>query len=115
MKYAIVLALILSSTAFADGVYVGPGPCFSPACGPELPIQPTGPAELCLPEGCNTVGYGWYGDMAVAASQLPNGYPIMGWSGPCLSADRSQCPNIFVQAWTDLQLNALRANRAQGF
>ena len=91
-----------------------PPVCVSPALGCEDP-QPMGPVELCLPEGCTLVSYSWLGDMALAGATLPNGYPVIGWSGPCLSADRAQCPNILMQAWTDLQLNALRANRAQSF
>lgn len=105
--------LALSQPCFSPGcggeVCVGPGPC-----GPVNP-GPVGPTELCLPEGCALVAYAWHGDMALAGAQLPNGYPLLGWAGPCLSADRAQCPNIFIQAFDDLRTNALRANRAQRF
>jgi hypothetical protein len=66
---------------------------------------------LCLPEGCNPVAYYEYGRFTVAESVLPNNYPVMGWSGPCFG----ECPDVRNQAFTDLEMNAKRANRAQRF
>lgn len=103
-----------------DGPQFGPGPC-TPGCyaipgvNPPTSPEPTGPNELCITEPCQVVQYRWSGDLVVAESQLPNGYAVMGWSGPCFNEDRSQCPDILNQAFNDLRTNALRANRAQSF
>lgn len=104
----LILALIvfLSSSALAQ-VCPGPGNC--------VPTEPTGPAELCLPEGCQPVRYAWFGNLVVAESALPNGYAVMGWSGPCLELTRAQCPDIANQAFADLRTAALRAHRAQRY
>jgi hypothetical protein len=100
----------------------GPGGCVPgcqvvPSVIPENPpiVVPVVPQELCLPKGCSTITYFWVGAKVVAESRLPNGYEVLGWSGPCPSDDRSQCPDIFNQAFADLRMNALRANRAQLF
>jgi len=108
---AAAVLLSVSSTVWAE-------PCFGPgSCGtPENPEIPTGPATLCIGSApCQAVAYQWIGDFAVADSSLANGYRVMGWSGPCLAASHADCPDIFNQAFTDLNLNALRANRAQGY
>jgi hypothetical protein len=105
MKYIALLALLLSAHANAQ--------CFGPAgCNPDYAPPASGPTLLCLPEGCNVVSYSEINHFTVAESVLPNGYPVMGWSGPCLSGD---CPDIRNQAFADLELNAKRANRAQRF
>ncbi len=92
---ALILAIALIPTAsFADAV------CVSPAIT----------CEAC----CTPISYDWQGDMAIASTVLSSGYPVIGWAGPCRSADR-QCPDILNQAADDLRVNALRANRAQGF
>ena len=133
MKYLCLSALIFSSMAFAEPCF-GPGgcapepvvtePCFGPACGvyvgPGVP-EPTGPAELCLPDGCNQVSYieqvVRFNDRAFvftnAYSFLPNGWPVKGWSGPC--DQDTVCSDIRNQAFSDLELNAKRANRAQRY
>lgn len=91
------LALILfSSAALAQ-------PCFSPG-----PCDP----ELCLPSGCVAVTYTTLDSFIIASAKLPNGYPVIGWSGPCLDA---ACPDLANQAFADLELNAKRANRAQRY
>jgi len=96
---------------------VGPGPCIPGCVASGNPIPPvdelTGPAELCIHEACQSVSYRWAGDLVIAESQLANGYEVLGWAGPCLSTDRAQCPDILNQAFEDLRINALRANRAQ--
>jgi hypothetical protein len=90
---------------------VGPGACI-PGCRGEASA---GPAQLCIQDTCKPVTYFWVGARAIAESWLPNGYEVLGWAGPCLNEDRSQCPDIFNQAYADLRNNALRANRAQTF
>lgn len=98
-----------------DGPQFGPGPCI-PGCivsgNPPPSNEPTGPSELCIREECRSVAYSWMGNIAIAESELPNGYRVLGWAGPCANADRS-CPDILNQAFNDLRTNALRANRAQ--
>jgi hypothetical protein len=100
-----------------DGPQTGPGQCI-PGCVavgvPPVVSEPIGPTELCISGACRPVGYLWIGNLVIAEAQLPNGYAVMGWSGPCGFADRSQCPDILNQAFNDLRTNALRANRAQG-
>ncbi len=100
-------ALLVNAAASAEACF-GPGPC-TPA--PE----PTGPAELCLTTLCQPVAYAWNGDFAIATSALPNGYQVFGFSGPCPSLVRSECPDILNQAFLSLKFNALQANRAQNF
>ena len=105
--YKTILAtalLALSINGIAQTPCFGPGPCGEP-------VEPTGPAELCLPEGCNPVIYSRLNGFALAESILPSGYPVIGWSGPCFD----ECPDLLNQAFTDLELNAKRANRAMRF
>lgn len=102
-KLLLALSLLIAPAAYA-GTCAGPGPCVP---GNE----PTGPAELCLPDGCTPVVYSWHGDMVIAEGTLVNGYPVIGWAGPC----GSSCPNIFVQAFEDAKINALRAVRARRY
>lgn len=100
-----------------DGPQFGGGGCI-PGCVGEPTAPPStdlsGPGELCLPEGCQPVSYSWLGTLVVAESRLPNGYAVLGWSGPCLELNQ-QCPDILNQAFADLRMNALRANRAQRY
>jgi hypothetical protein len=100
-----------------SGPQFGPGGCIPGCRGVPTPDVggPFGPSELCIKEACSPVTYFWVGSKAVAESKLPNGYEVLGWSGPCLNDDRSQCPDILNQAFADLRTNALRANRAQTF
>ena len=101
-----------------DGPQTGPGQC-TPGCVavgvPPVVDDPVAPNELCVPEGCQSVRYVWIGNVVIAASRLSNGYEVLGWSGPCLAASRGECPDILNQAFSDLTMNAKRANRAQGF
>jgi hypothetical protein len=122
----LVVAVSVSASAYSQScptgqVYddcnhtsVGPGPCV-PGCVAQEIAEPTGPAELCIRDECRPVTYSWFGTLVVAESQLANGYAVMGWSGPCLAASRGECPDIWNQAFQDLQINALRSHRAQGF
>jgi len=102
-----------------SGPQFGPGGCvpgcWTPAVPPTITGGPFGPSELCIKDVCKPVTYFWVGAKVVAESWLPNGYEVMGWSGPCLNEDRAQCPDILNQAFNDLRTNALRANRAQAF
>jgi hypothetical protein len=98
-----------------QGTSAGPAPCV-PGCVAIPGYEPTpGPSLLCIRNECQSVRYSWTGDLAVAESQLANGYSVLGWAGPCVYSDRSQCPDIWNQAFQDLQINALRSHRAQGF
>lgn len=105
MIFTVMMALPASVNA---GTCAGPAPC-PPDAGP------TGPAELCLPDGCTPVEYTWHGDFALAEGTLVNGYRIFGWAGPCDWPDHTRCPNIFNQAYSDMSLYALRAYRAQRY
>jgi len=126
MKTVLTAALLLTaSLSFAatcpdgqiwqscSGTSAGPGPCIPGCIGDSAPVA--GPAELCLPDGCQPVQYSWMGDIVVAESMLMNGYSVLGWAGPCVHEDRLLCPNIFEQAFQDLTINALRSTRAQSF
>lgn len=99
-----------------SGPQFGPGGCIPGCVGTALPTDgPFGPSELCIQDSCSPVTYTWFGNLVVAESTLPNGYEVMGWSGPCLETARAQCPDILNQAFSDLRMNALRANRAQRY
>ncbi len=66
MKVLVLVLSLFASSAIA-GTCLGP----SPTC-PDQTVQPTGPAELCLPDGCTPVQYSWFGDFALAGlSQQP--------------------------------------------
>jgi hypothetical protein len=132
---ALALSLLIAPAAYADTCFgpggcvcpegqvwdncqhtsVGPGPCIPGCIAAPTPVVPTGPAQLCIAGVCAPVVYGWKGDIATAESTAPSGYQVIGWAGPCGYSDRSQCPDIFNQAFADLRLNALKAHRAQRF
>jgi hypothetical protein len=98
------------------GPQFGPGGCIPGCVGtPNNPVNLSGPSELCILNQCKPVTYYWVGAKVVAESWLPNGYEVLGWSGPCLNENFAQCPDIFNQAFADLRMNALRANRAQNY
>lgn len=90
---------LLYKPGIAESVYVGPVP-------PDSVAEHT----LCFQEACQPVTYQVVGPFTIATSALPNGYEVLGWSGPC---DQPVCPDIRNQAFMDLTLNAKRANRAQ--
>ena len=124
MKKLFAALLLIPALSFAQDCpsgYVwracdpGFGPCQAGCVPVYSAADPVGPSLLCIREECQNVRYSWTGDLAIAESQLSNGYSVLGWAGPCLSTDRSQCPDIFNQAFQDLQINALRSNRAQEF
>lgn len=99
-----------------SGSQAGPGSCVTGCRGIIAEgAGPFGPGELCIQNDCSPVTYFWIGAKAVAESRLPNGYEVLGWAGPCLNDDVTQCPDIFNQAFADLRNNALRVNRAQGY
>lgn len=102
MKWLAALPLMVSLPASAQ--------CFSPGGPCESPAESAGPAELCFPTGCRPVVYTTLAGFVIAESALPNGYSILGWSGPCLDAT---CPEQAIQAYEDLWINARRAARAQ--
>lgn len=132
---ALALSLLIAPAAYADTCFgpagcvcpvgqvwddckhtsLGPGPCIPGCIDDPTPVVPTGPTQLCIAGVCAPVVYDWQGDIAVAKSAAPSGYQVIGWAGPCGYSDRSQCPDIFNQAFADLRLNALKAHRAQRF
>ena len=104
-----------------SGPQVGPGPCTPGWVCPLTPVKPPisglplGPEKVCLgASGCFPVRYSLFGWFMIAESVLPNGYPMMGWAGPCIF-DEEVCPDIGNQAYTDLRLNALGVHRALRF
>lgn len=126
-KIGIAAFFALTASVAASEPCFGPGGCISPG--------PVGPTEFCLPQGCSPVTYSWIdagngSAFAVARGIVPGtetshedtcvgpapctgpAYPVMGWAGPCTKSDRSECPDIFNQAYADVYQNALRANRA---
>jgi len=102
-----------------EGTQVGPGPCV-PGCKPILdyipPIDPgpssEAPTELCFPAGCSVIQYIPFHRFIIAESKLPNGYPMIGFSGPCMKAN---CPEMALQAYYNLFWNARQANRANRY
>jgi hypothetical protein len=96
------------------GPQFGPGPC-TPGCyeifnyTPAPPPPPAASRQLCFPSGCAPVRFTWLAKFVIAESVLPSGYPVMGWSGPCLTPT---CPEIEEQAYQNLWWNARQANRA---
>jgi hypothetical protein len=97
MRNALLSLLFIPSLVMAE-------PCFSPAC-------PVPEYQLCFAT-CAPVQFTTVGAFTLASSQLPNGYPVVGWSGPCFDGN---CPDVKNQAFADLELNAKRANRAQRY
>lgn len=106
-----MMAAQLASGECVNGVWEGPwaGPSPEP---PSCQALTPAPDTLCFPAGCSPVAYEWSDTFRLAKSALPNGYPTMGWSGPCVSGD---CPEIDQQAFESLFWNARQANRAQRF
>lgn len=113
-KLIAAVLFAISSTAGAecvDGVWQGTwaGPSQEPpSC--EMPVEPT-PADpvLCFPEGCVPVTYSWYGQFRIAEATMPSGYPMLGWSGPCVSGN---CPEIDAQAYWSLYWNSRQVYRS---
>lgn len=93
-----------------SGPQFGPGSCVPGCVGVEL-VPREGQAFLCLLGSCTPVEYQLNNGFAFAFSQLPNGYRVVGWSGPCADV----CPDLLNQAFSDLELNAKRAYRAQRY
>ena len=98
-----------------EGPQFGPGPC-TPGCYEipgYTPVPPVAEArELCFPSGCAPVRFTWFSRFVIAESSLPSGYPMIGWSGPCLTP---KCPEIEEQAYQNLFWNARQAHRAARF
>ena len=99
---AIVLSLFASSAYSGCGGF-GPGGC-------EFPVTPVETTErFCFAGVCNNVVGEWFGDFYVVSSQLPTGFGVIGWGGPCPSLN---CPDIANQALRNLESNADQINRA---
>ena len=102
-----------------SGPVFGPAPICIPGCEPDFvyvgPVPPPPVAEareLCFPSGCAPVRFTWLSKFVIAESSLPSGYPVLGWSGPCLNPP---CGEIHEQAYQSLFWNARQANRAARF
>lgn len=111
---AFCAAAMFAQVAMSECVNgVWEGPWAGPSQEPPACIDPT-PASstLCFPDGCSPVTYEWSDTFRLAKSTLPNGYAMMGWSGPCISGD---CSEIDQQAFYSLFWNARQANRAGRF
>jgi len=97
------------------GAQIGGGGCtpgwVCPVLPPATPVLPVAPREVCYGDaGCQPVRYRTDGGFIIAESILPNGYRVIGWSGPC-NGPLVTCPDLARQAWADLEINALRINR----
>lgn len=137
MKALLIAGLLVSSVALGqsdlppysgcywndcEGPQAGPAPCVPGWVCPLPPPPPTGvevvpvgPNQLCLgTSGCFPVSYRVDGGFVLAESVLPNGYRVLGWSGPCAGMI-SSCPDIGKQAHADLRMNALRIYRGLRF
>jgi hypothetical protein len=91
--------------------------CFGPGgCQDEVYVGPVPPVaearQLCFPESCAPVRFTWFSKFVIAESALPSGYPVLGWSGPCLTPP---CSEIEEQAYQNLWSNARQAHRAARF
>lgn len=111
----LISALLLSFTAFAECIPSGFGPnpnsCIDPA--PQVPLDR--PTDMCFPDGCRPIVYAESGRFVVAKSELPNGFEVLGYAGPCHVADLMQCPAIYRQAAERMRVDAEQQNRAQGY
>lgn len=120
LLFGLVAAGLLSAAARAecvDGAWEGPwfGPSpVPPSCAeePAPPVSDAAPGELCFPAGCRPVVYTPFRRFTLAESTLPDDYPVLGFSGPCLDA---ACPEVQTQAFQNLWWNARQANRARRY
>lgn len=114
-KLSVLLVIMLTiPTAMAecvDGVWGGPWAGPSPT--PPTCVGEAAPVELCFLAGCSPVSYTQDGSFVWADSTLPNGYPVRGFSGPCLEGEA--CTEAKTQAFAQLFWNARQANRAQRY
>lgn len=107
---ALTSGLLLSQFSIAE-------PCFGPGgCSIDTPSNP----QLCLNSVCTTIEYtlisvpGTHTGPAPApvfalAFSTLDGYPIMGYSGPCMSG--WSCPSLYDSAYQSLYNTASIINR----
>jgi hypothetical protein len=119
MKALAIASILLFSGAVAAQVDFGPGqpPGWTPPNDDGFLPQPpaTGaPDSICYPSGiCSIVSYIPVGQFMLAISQTLDGYPVLGWSGPCDQPTVGGCPSIRRQAYNDLHVNVINAQRAR--
>lgn len=102
---------LIAISAFADCNYnagFGPGPICDPA-----PINK--PVDMCFPDGCRPINYTVQGAFVIAQSELPNGFQVLGYAGPCHTGNVIDCPAIYQQAAERMRVDAEQQNRAQGY
>jgi hypothetical protein len=80
MRKLIFTALLLSATTAASAQGF-------------VPAVPTYPQELCFEDRCAPIRFTFLGTpearyFVLADSQLPSGWPVMGFAGPCLWGDQ---------------------------
>lgn len=106
----VIVKLIIASLLFAVSLSAS-AQCFGPGgCSPGVSY---GPSRVCIGTACVPIEYFIWDRFVLAKARLPtNGYPQLGWSGPCFDVDVLQCPGAWGQAAQDLELNLLRIHRA---
>jgi hypothetical protein len=82
------------------------------------PPETGAPELLCFKdvtgfEVCSIVRYVAVGNIMLAVSKTLDGYEVLGWSGPCDQPSTDGCPSIKRQAFNDLRVNLINAQRAQ--
>lgn len=125
MKSILLAALLAAASVPAvAGTCAGPAFCDSTPADPSPPVAEPGhgPGQLCLSaeSGCVPIVYlkqvvpgpaagpAAPPYFALALSSV-DGYPVLGWAGPCLSG--WECPAIYDAAYADLRAVALKARR----
>jgi len=99
MRKLTFIALFISATAGAQG--------FTPA-------TPSSLEELCFEERCHPVRFTYLGTpearyFVLADSQLPSGWPVMGFAGPCRWGDNTCQHEARKLAVQNLTWNAKQA------
>ncbi len=109
----LVASALLSSAVYAECVNNGFGP--GPTCDPPPVSVIDRPSDMCFPDGCRPITYTVNGLFVIAQSELPNGFQVLGYAGPCHSFGLTQCPAIYRQAAERMRVDAEQQNRAQGY
>jgi hypothetical protein len=96
MRKLTFIALLFTATAGAQGF---------------MPATPGGYEELCFEERCQPVRFTYLGTpearyFVLADSQLPSGWPVMGYSGPCRWGDHDCRQKARAMALSHLRWNA---------
>lgn len=103
MKALSIVLILFGLISLVEAQNIGPG-------GREK--YNYGPDKLCSGINCIHINYTIVGKFVIAEGQLKNGYPQLGWSGPCENEDVSTCPDLWYYAAQDLEINLIRINHA---